>query len=262
MISICKYPRTQHIEGSGLQTGDEDLQKLSFRELVGRFLVVEEKLDGANCGISFTPQGELLLQSRGHYLAGGGRERQFELFKAWAHRRAADLWSLLGVRYLLYGEWLFAKHTVFYTDLPHYFFEFDVYDKQDGKFLSTERRRQLLRNAPFIVSVPVLHTGPVKTMEELISFVSQSAYIRSGHGDLLRHLCAKDGLDACQVTAQTDPSGLMEGLYVKWEEDGEVRGRFKYIRAGFLQTVIDSDSHWMDRPIVANQLAAGTDLFA
>ena len=28
-----------------------------------------------------------------------------------------------------YGEWLYAKHSVHYRKLPHYFFEFDIYDK-------------------------------------------------------------------------------------------------------------------------------------
>jgi len=37
---IRKYPRTQHIEGSRLQAGDEDLASVPFRELRGRHLVV------------------------------------------------------------------------------------------------------------------------------------------------------------------------------------------------------------------------------
>ena len=42
-------------------------------------------MDGANSGVRFDPNSlELLLQSRGHYLTGGGRERQFDLFKRWA----------------------------------------------------------------------------------------------------------------------------------------------------------------------------------
>ncbi len=245
-----------------MQKGDEELKAIPFDELSGRFLVIEEKLDGANSGISFTPDGQLLLQSRGHYLAGGGRERQFELLKAWAHRRTADLWALLGDRYLLYGEWLFAKHSVFYTDLPHYFFEFDIYDKAQAQFPSTERRREFLKNTPFVVSVPVLHTGPVRTLEELISFIGRSAYIRHGHLEVLRAVCEREGLDPVKIAEQTEPSGWMEGLYVKWENHDKVRGRFKYIRAGFLQTVLESDSHWMDRPVVPNQLAQGVDLFA
>jgi hypothetical protein len=52
MEQIHKYPRTPHIEGSGLQTGDEDLEVVRFSALAGKQLVIEEKMDGANCGIS------------------------------------------------------------------------------------------------------------------------------------------------------------------------------------------------------------------
>jgi hypothetical protein len=47
----------------------------------------------------------------------------------------------------------------------------------------------------------------------------------------------------------------MEGLYIKVEEDGQVLQRYKYVRASFLTTVIDSGSHWLSRPIVPNRLA-------
>src|SRR5690242_12497250 len=77
---ILKYPRTHHIEGSGIQKGDESLDVVSFDSLVGRHLVIEEKMDGANCAVSFSEDGRLLLQSRGHYLTGGEREKQFHLF--------------------------------------------------------------------------------------------------------------------------------------------------------------------------------------
>ena len=42
-----KYPRTHHLEGSRRQPGDEDLDSVPFRALIGRHLVVEEKVDGA-----------------------------------------------------------------------------------------------------------------------------------------------------------------------------------------------------------------------
>ena len=42
-------------------------------------------MDGAQVGISFTPDGELWLQSRGHYLVGGSaNEAQYGIVKAWA----------------------------------------------------------------------------------------------------------------------------------------------------------------------------------
>jgi len=48
----------------------------------------------------------------------------------------------------MYGEWLYAKHTIYYDQLPAYFLEFDVLDMQIGEFLSTARRRELLAGLP------------------------------------------------------------------------------------------------------------------
>src|SRR5205823_10835468 len=119
-IQMFKYPRTPHIQSSHLQPGDEDIEQVSFTMLSGRHLVVEEKVDGANTGIWFDQDGRLQLQSRGHILSGGPGERQFDLFKAWAARHQERLLAALGGRYVPYGEWLYAKHKVFYDLLPHY----------------------------------------------------------------------------------------------------------------------------------------------
>ncbi|MBO0783543.1 MAG: RNA ligase family protein [Ktedonobacteraceae bacterium] len=261
MQKIFKYPRTYHLEGSGIQRGDEDLSVIPVRSLAGRHVVVEEKMDGANSAISFSDDGQLLLQSRGHYLTGGPREKQFHLFKTWAYRYAGELWEVLGERYILYGEWLYAKHTVFYTDLPHYFMEFDIYDKEMDIFLSTERRRAFLAALPFVISVKVLYEGWVSSAQELIDMIGPSHFISEGHLDRLRERCQEKGLDATQALKETDASILMEGLYLKIEEDGRVQERYKYVRASFLQTVFDSESHWMDRPLLPNCLKAGVTLF-
>ncbi len=142
-MDIYKYPRTRHIEGSRLQVGDMPDDK-PIKDLAGQKLVVEEKLDGANSAVSFDADGGLLLQSRGHYLIGGGRERHFALLKTWAATHAHLLHAVLGRRFVMYGEWMYAKHTIFYDLLPHYFMEFDVLDRDTGCFLSTAARRSLL----------------------------------------------------------------------------------------------------------------------
>jgi len=261
MQQIYKYPRTYHLDGSGIQSGDEDLSVFPVSCLAGRHVVVEEKMDGANCAISFDDDGHLLLQSRGHYLTGGPREKQFHLFKSWAHRYASELWQVLDKRYILYGEWLYAKHTIFYTDLPHSFLEFDVYDKDRDVFLSTQRRRTFLAALPFVVSVNVLYEGQVNGASQLVALIGPSHCISERHRERLRTLCQERGLNVAQVLKETDSSGLMEGLYVKVEEDGMVQERYKYVRQSFLQTVFDSESHWMDRPLLPNCLKPGTVLF-
>ncbi len=261
MNDIYKYPRTPHIEGSGIQRGDDDVPVVPFRVLLHKHLVVEEKMDGANSAVSFTEDGQLLLQSRGHYLVGGEREKQFHLFKTWAHTYTAALWDLLGSRYIMYGEWLYAKHTIFYTDLPHYFMEFDIYDKIAGEFLSTERRQTLLAQAPFVVSVKVLYAGQCASKQMLTALITHSHFISEDHLMQLRLLCEEKHLDTDQVFKETDSSPFMEGLYIKVEDEGVVRARYKYVRANFLQAVFDSGSHWLDRPQLANCLKAGTQLF-
>jgi hypothetical protein len=258
---IRKYPRTHHIEGSRFQPGDEDLECVPLRRLAGRHLVIEEKMDGANTAISFGADGRLLLQSRGHFLIGGPRERHFALFKAGGQTHAAVLHAVLGRRYVLYGEWLYAKHTVFYDRLPHYFMEFDVLDKETGQFLSTVRRQLLLADLP-IVSVHVLYAGRSEDAGPLARLVGPSRFIAPGHMDRLRSACIGLGIDPLPTLHETDPEIEMEGLYLKVEEDDMVRERYKFVRAGFLTSVRNAESHWLDRPIVPNGLCPGVDLYA
>jgi hypothetical protein len=260
-MDLVKYPRTRHLEGSRLQPGDHDLEAVPLGELAGCELVVEEKIDGANAGVSFDGDGGLRLQSRGHFLAGGGRERHFALFKTWATRHAEALGDVLGDRFVMFGEWVYAKHTVFYDALPHYFLEFDVLDRTTGEFLDTDRRRALLGAAP-VVSVPVVGRGQWARIGELARLVAPSLYKTARWREALRTSAARADVEADLAAAQTDPSDLAEGLYVKHEADGVVRGRYKYVRASFLTAVVDSGSHWQDRPIIPNLLGEGIDIFA
>jgi hypothetical protein len=259
-MELRKYPRTLHLEGSRLQLGDEDAHAVPFRRLAGRYLVVEEKLDGANAGLRFDAAGQLLLQSRGHFLTGGEREKHFNLFKRWANAHAAALHAALGSRYVLYGEWLYAKHTIFYDELPHYFLEFDVLDTATDTFLSTDRRRELLAAAP-LVPVPVLRRGPAASLDELLALIGPSLYKSAGWRERLTDAGAAHGVDFERVWSETDRSDLMEGLYVKVEEGGAVVERYKYVRASFLTAVLDSGTHWLKRPVVPNRLRDGADLF-
>ena len=260
MMPLHKYPRTCHLEGSRLQPGDDDLDSVPFATLQGSVLVCEEKLDGGNAGLSFDEDGRLWLQSRGHYLTGGLREKHFNLFKQWANAHASTLWERLGSRYALFGEWLYAKHTVFYDRLPHYFLEFDVLDTEADVFLSTDRRRELLAAAP-LVPVPVLRRGPAASLDELLALVGPSLYKSAAWRERLTETGAAHGVGFERVWNETDRSDQMEGLYVKVEEGGAVVERYKYVRASFLTAVLDSGTHWLKRPVVPNRLRGGADLF-
>ena len=72
----------------------------------------------------------------------------------------------------------------------------------------------------------------------------------------------REGLAPERVGRETDAADRMEGLYIKVERDGQTIGRLKWIRAGFLTSVIDSRSHWLNRPILPNRLTPHVDIFA
>lgn len=250
---FIKYPRTPHLEGSRLQPGDTDADQVLLINLTQGNLVWEEKVDGANCGISFDEHENLVLQSRGHVLTGGAREAQFNLFKTWATSIQDELYCILGDRYVVYGEWCFAKHSVFYDLLPHYFMEFDVYDRHQHTWLDTPNRYKLLEELP-IHHVPVVHQGHLRNRNQIEQMLKPSLYKSENWRANLQQQAHKHQLDAARILSETDSSDLSEGFYIKQELNGEVIGRYKFVRHSFVQTILDSGTHWADRPILPNMM--------
>lgn len=277
MSEFHKYVRTLHVRGSRFQNGDHDLEAVPWEELRGKHLVVEEKLDGANAGISFTEEGELKLQSRGHYLRGGPREKHFALLKQWASAKQEELFCVLGSRYVMYGEWMFAKHTMFYDELPHYFMEFDILDTEDGcnEFLSTPARGKVINGSSStprldtdtIVPVKVIAEGKFDRFEDLQKLITRSNFISDKRVSNFLDAALKAGLlprhgmfankEIQEALATGDWDTNMEGLYIKWEEDHVVKGRYKFVRESFTSSILDQETHWHDRPIVQNGLKVG-----
>ncbi|WAC74808.1 RNA ligase family protein [Roseateles sp. SL47] len=260
-LPLLRYPRTAHLAGSRLQADDSAHDQTPLAALADCHVVIEEKLDGANAGLSFSEGGDLLLQSRGHYLSGGLGERQFNLFKVFAAAHEARLLERLEDRYVMYGEWLYAKHSIWYDRLPHWLHEFDVYDRHEGVFLSTPRRHALLAGSP-ILSVPVLYEGPMPTQPQwLWSLVrpslAKSAQWRPAFEDAVR----REGLALPLAWQQTDKADQSEGLYLKVEDAHQVRARYKLVRPSFTQTILEAGDHHTQRPLLPNQLAAGVDVF-
>jgi hypothetical protein len=131
---------------------------------------------------------------------------------------------------------------VFYRQLTHYFFEFDIYDKEAEAFLDLKQRLQLLDGAN-IETVPVVHVGALKRTE-LEGLIGPSRF---------------DSRFQNPVTKQTDK--LMEGLYLRTEANGVVAGRAKFVRSEFVEKIKQS-THWQHQAMVPNQLADGVDIWS
>ena len=263
MDTILKYPRTRHLIGSSIQDGDEDLDVVPFSDLDGKYLVVEEKIDGANSGISFNKNLDLMIQSRGHFLLGNDKPH-FDPLKKWANTWKDYLFDILTDRYIMYGEWMYTLHSVYYDLLPHYFMEFDIYDKVDGRFLDTQTRIMMTKMAyPKIHHVKVLKTGVFSSIDEITSLITTSNFVSDNSISRLKDEMTKKNLpqNTQDVLFKLNKDRLMEGLYIKWEENGEVKGRYKFVRPEFVQSIKSSETHWMDREPIKNQLVNESEMY-
>lgn len=251
-----KRPRTPHLEGSGLEPGAPD--RVPFRDLSDLHWVVEEKLDGQDVGVHF-PHGP----SRPQILVRGapdGDSSETSLFRSWIMVHQRSLWERLGSRYIVYWESVFAKHTIFYDQLPHYFLESGIYDRETQTWLSTPARGRLLAGLD-LPSVPVLHAGPVESLNQVAQWVGPSSFISEHASDRLRELAAQAGLSWEKMQEQSDLTGLMEGLYINLEEGDRVIRSVKYVRKEFIEAILRAKSHWRDRRLIQNSLASEGALF-
>lgn len=239
---FTKFPRTPHLFGSHGTDDDKHLGEVESKTLIAdQSLIVEEKIDGTNVGIHFSTAGNLILQCRGH-LIGEGMHPQYDLFKQWAEVKRPVLEDRLQDRFLMFGEWVYARHSIHYRKLTHYFYEFDIYDKKLEMFLDLETRLSILSDTG-IQTVPVVHRGSVKR-QDLERLVGPSAFDSHFENPLTNRI-----------------DHLMEGLYLRTESQGSVTRRAKWVRPEFVEKIKQS-THWQHQQMVPNQLAKDVDIWS
>lgn len=217
-----KFPSTPHLAtmpGVDIR-GDKVLSESERDEFLQHDLVVEEKVDGANLGISFDSEGNIQGQNRGAYLnlPGSGQWRKLG---DWLTPRTDTLFEHLSDHFILFGEWCYAQHSVFYDRLPDWFLGFDVYDKRFGRFLSSKRRDALFRKM-CVAQVPVLARGHF-AYPEVQKFLLTSKF-------------------------SNQPA---EGIYLRFDQDNWLAQRAKLVRPAFIQAV---ERHWSRSAIRPNRL--------
>ena len=150
---------------------------------------------------------------------------------------------MLGSQFILYGEWLYAKHSVHYRKLPHYFFEFDIYDKDAEQFLDLDTRLRMLEGTG-LQTVPVLHRGRA-TADELQSLIGpsafDSAFRKSRHGQ----------------GRQFDGGTLLSAP----RRAATSRAEPRLVRSEFVEKVKQSE-HWQHQKMIPNLLADGADIWS
>ncbi len=203
-----KYGRTFHFPHSpGTTSDDKIVRDLSALE-TAETTVITEKMDGENTTIY--AGGTHARSVDGRYHPSRDRMKAF----------AAGISPYLADNERIVGEYLYARHSIAYDALPHFFMGFawvvdEVFQSWDA---TIDRFEQL-----GITSVPVLWKGKfsIKELDAIIAGL-----------DLER----QEGVVARVADAfpESDMGSLMA----------------KYVRAGH----VTSDQHWMHQEIIPNGL--------
>lgn len=208
MSNKFKYPRTSHVPWS-LGRSDDDKIQYDLSNFDGKEVIVTEKKDGENSTMMRDSVYARSLDSNNHpsrnWLKGLWGTINYNIPEDWR----------------VCGENVYAKHSIYYEDLPSYFLVFNIWDENNNclSWRDTIDWCKLLE----LEHVPVLYQGIFDV-------------------DKIKTMCA-----------ELDPE-KQEGLVVRLAESFKFsdfsKSVVKYVRKNHVQT----DEHWMKQKITPNKL--------
>jgi hypothetical protein len=169
-----KYEKTCRVPNAKIITsGKKMLSSDETRALLTGSIVIEEKIDGANTGIIGGKKDfDFRLQKRGS-LVDVSEHPQYNRFKAWSMERYLDL-NKIRYPFIVYGEFMWATHHIYYDHLLDWFVCFDIWD---GKEYISRRGKEAFCKNMNIEVVPLLFEGHVDNIDDVLPYVfGKSAY--------------------------------------------------------------------------------------
>jgi hypothetical protein len=198
-----KYPRTYHFPFSEGATNDDRIQA-NWHNILQHELIITEKLDGENTCIK-----ENGIYARSH----GSVNRN-----PWA-RPIWDIWERIGHGLSdlhIFGENLYAIHSIKYERLEHYFYVFGI--REGDTWLSWDA----VQEYAFLLDLPIV---PV----------------------LFKGVCTEKSLEQLILQQQKNGStlgGISEGVVCRkaaaFQDADFPKNVLKYVRKNHVQT----DAHW------------------
>jgi predicted kinase len=224
-----KFPRTRHLYSLGSAQRNDLIMTLDeVKQFHNIELYIEEKIDGANIGISIDPETQIIkFQNRSHYV-NESTHLQFSKLPQWVNMYGPQLYEVIEPgRHILFGEWLYLRHTVPYNGLPSYFVVFDMYDKKEKVFYSRNKIEKILSKTK-IPLVPLIFNGSFNKKEDIVKLLEKDS---------------------------TYGNTLIEGLYIKVpnEDNTSIIRRGKIVRSDFLS----EDTDFWDKNTSPNGLIDG-----
>jgi atypical dual specificity phosphatase len=156
---------------------------------------VQEKIDGANLGLSFIDDMPI-LRNKEHILKKGyskiktPAKKQFTSAWNWLHAHKEDIQlvsELWQSSITIYGEWLNYSHSIYYDKLPDLFIAYDIWSVEDNNYLAPNIVEDLLSKTS------INYIKPYKTIlnniQEVIELSEKESNYRNGirEGIVIKH---------------------------------------------------------------------------
>jgi hypothetical protein len=201
-----KYPKTYHLPWSKGITRDDRVVK-NIDHLIGRNVVITEKLDGENTS---------LLAHKTHARS---EDSQHHPSRDWIKGYWAERCYKIPIHIQVVGENMFAQHSIPYTKLTTYFYGFGAFE--NGYVMSWEDTLVLFKQLN-IESVPVLYKGTLKadTIEMLMD------------------------IDNLKPTFSDELEGYVIRPADGFKTEDHALNVLKYVREGHVQTDIHWTKQW------------------
>ena len=211
-----KYPRTPHLPWSPEISSDDRVIE-SVEMLLNTPLVFTEKMDGSNVCLEHEN-----VFARSH--TDSPRHESFHALKA-LH---AAIRHRIPSEWQVFGEWLWARHSIAYERLPAYLLIFGIRDHAKHNWLSWDEQ-ELWVTANGLSLVPILWRGICHTEEELREQVQ-------AHTNM--------------PTCSQEQEGVVARVSATITDEDFARSIAKWVRPRHVQT----DNRWREQKITRNLL--------
>jgi hypothetical protein len=217
---LPEYPATLHLPWKPNNKGDKVASEQQSAVIFeSEKTCVQEKIDGANCGMAYL-KGHPVLRNRTKILRKGQEmknpsQAQFASAWNWMHQNKSmfDILDQYGP-YSVYGEWMVQQHGMMYDALPEWFIAFDIYNWEKKCYIDPNKAKDIFRNCGFSF-VPTLLYGKLDSYDKLEKLANSPSHFTS--------------------------NAKCEGVIVKVSNGELIEAKFKMVRQGFEQGCLLGD---------------------
>lgn len=221
-----KYPRTPHLKWSESLTSDDIWFNGDF---TGKQIVITEKLDGESTGMTNRSCHARSLDSRDH------------VSRHWVKQLHSFIKNDIPNEWKVFGENMFAYHSILYLDLPSYFMCYGIYNHKQFclSWDETVEFCELLG----LSTVPVLYEG--------IYDPDIFKQIWNGKGTYTTFSSSKDEPKSMEDFTPSSAEGYVVRTKESFHYNDFSNNVAKFVRKNHVKP---NSTHWATKPVFQNLL--------